>query len=85
MLHCRRFSNINEKKECIPVGCVTSAAVAICWGEGCLPQCMLGYTHTPGAWAWTPPWAWAWIPPMADPQPPPLGLDPSCEQNDRQV
>ena len=25
------------KQECIPVGCVPSAAVAICWGGGCLP------------------------------------------------
>ena len=31
-----------NKQECIPVGCVPSAAVAICWG--CLPQCMLEYT-----------------------------------------
>ena len=30
-------------QECIPVGCVPSAAVAVCWG-GCLHQCMLGYT-----------------------------------------
>ena len=33
----------NWKQECIPVGCVPPAAVAICWGEGCLRQCMLGY------------------------------------------
>ena len=25
------------------VGCVPPAAVAVCWGGGCLPQCMLGY------------------------------------------
>ena len=49
------------KQECIPVGCVLSAAVAIC--RGGLPQCMLGYT----------PWAWAWTPPWAD-TPTPLGL-----------
>ena len=41
------------KQECIPVGCVPSVAVSVggggvCRGgsawEGCLPQCMLGYT-----------------------------------------
>ena len=26
-----------EEQECIPVGCVTSAALAICPGGGCLP------------------------------------------------
>ena len=31
------------KQECIPVGCVLPAAVAVCC-RGCLPQCMLGYT-----------------------------------------
>ena len=34
-------------QECIPVGCVPPAGVAVCWG-GCLPQCMLGYTPGPG-------------------------------------
>ena len=34
------------KQECIPVGCVPSATVAVCWG-GCLPQCMLGYHQPP--------------------------------------
>ena len=53
----------NNKQECIPVGCVPSAAVTArgggvgggrgmsAWGR-CLPQCMLGYTppgrHPPG-------------------------------------
>ena len=53
-----------------------TVAVAICWGGGCLPQCMLGYTppglglDTPRAWAWTPPpLAWAWTTPKL-----PLGL-----------
>ena len=26
-----------KKQECIPVGCVPSAAVAVCLGGGCLP------------------------------------------------
>ena len=30
-------SKKNSKQECIPVGCVPSAAVADCWGE-CLPM-----------------------------------------------
>ena len=37
------------KQECIPVRYVLPAAVTVCWGWGCLPQCMLGYTpHGPG-------------------------------------
>ena len=44
----------STRQECIPVGCVPPAAVAI-HGGGCLPQCMLGYTHTPQVWAWRPP------------------------------
>ena len=32
---------IQDKPECIPVGCVLPSAVAICWGG--LPQCKLGY------------------------------------------
>ena len=35
------FGKKFSKQECIPVGCVTSAAVAICPG-GCLPKYMLG-------------------------------------------
>ena len=40
------------QQECIPVGCVPPAAVAVGrrWG---LPQCMLGYTSQ--VWAWRPP------------------------------
>ena len=38
------MSKIYNTQECIPVGCVPSAAVAVCYGGGCLPQCMLGYT-----------------------------------------
>ena len=58
-------------QECIPVGCVPSAAVAVCWrgvsasvhaGIHTLP---LGPGH-PRAWAWIPPtpWAWTWTPPL---------------------
>ena len=69
------------KKECIPVGCVPPAAVAICFcggaGGGCLPQCMLGYTprcgpgepHPPGVGLETP---WAR----------PLNLPPRCGPGD---
>ena len=28
---------INVQQECIPVGCVPSAAVAVCWGGGVCP------------------------------------------------
>ena len=33
-------------KECIPVGCVPNAAVAVYWGDICLSACWV--------WAWTP-------------------------------
>ena len=36
----------SHEEECIPVGCVPSAAVAVCWGVS-LPQCMVGYTPQP--------------------------------------
>ena len=39
------------KQECIPVGCVPPAAVAVC--RGGLPQCMLGYP--PGCGPGDPP------------------------------
>ena len=55
------------KQECIPVGCIRSAAVS--WGEGCLPQCMLGYT--PQAWAWRPPARTLNLPPWYGPGDPP--------------
>ena len=42
------FSKNRVKQECIPVGCVPYAAVAVGGGVssqvGCLPQCMLEYT-----------------------------------------
>ena len=71
--HWSEFPSKNlHKQECIPVGCVPSAAVAICLVG--LPQCMVGYT--PQVWAWTPP-----NPPGPGPghprwqTPPGLGLD----------
>ena len=51
---------ILPEQECIPVGCVPPAAVAV--SQGGLPQCMLGYT---------PPWLWAWRPPRCGPGDPP--------------
>ena len=51
----------NRKQECITVGCVPPAAVAVCLEGGYLLQCMLGYT----------PWAWAWTPPGCGPGHPP--------------
>ena len=72
----QKFANNNNKKklnyykqECIPVGCVPPAAVAICCWGWCLPQCMLGYTP-PRCWPGTP-WVWARTPPSQTPQPPP--------------
>ena len=50
-------------QKCIPVGCVPLAAVAVCWGRGCLPQCMLG--TPPGCDLDTP---------RPDPPTSPLGL-----------
>ena len=64
------YSTVHElKQECIPVGCILSAAVAICWWGGrvvCLSECWdlpplgsgpgppgLGL-YTPLVWAWTP-------------------------------
>ena len=71
----------HTKQECIPVGCVPSAAVAVCWGGGGLPQCMLGYTPLLGLdtpWAWTPPRPGPGHPSLGRPPsypPPGLGLD----------
>ena len=42
-------------QECIPVGCVLPAAVAICWGEGvCLSACWDTH-HSPGCEPGDPP------------------------------
>ena len=70
---------INLKQECIPVGCVPPAAVAV-WGV-CLSAC---WDTPPWVWAWRPslgvvlymtllgvgleaPWVWAWRPLWPDP------------------
>ena len=53
---CRCFSSThihnsvcNEQQECIPVGCVPSAAVAVCWGGCLLPgDAWLGGVPAPG-------------------------------------
>ena len=70
-------------QECIPVGCVPPAAVAV---GGGLPQCMLGYTplvvglETSPGWGLEtpsgqtpklPPWVWAWKPARHAGIPPP--------------
>ena len=64
------------KQECIPVGCVLPAAVAI-WGV-CLSAC---WDTPPWVWAWRPPWVWAWKPHLG------LGLEtpPGCWPGDPQV
>ena len=41
------------KQECIPVGCVPPAAVAVCWGSVCLSACW-DTPPSPQVWAWTP-------------------------------
>ena len=79
----------NSKQECIPVGCVQPAAVAV-W-EG-LPQCMLGSPlgvgletppprcgpgDLPQLWAWRPPPSCGPgnpHPPQPDPSTSPLGV-----------
>ena len=58
---------MRHQQECIPVGCVLSAAVALCWrGEGawsrgCLVLGGLVLRDSgPGgvAWSWEGPWSW---------------------------
>ena len=73
-------------QECIPVGCVPPAAVAVCWGGVCLsacwdtppgvgletpPQCGPGDTPRPDPS--TSPWVWAWRPARHARIPPPPG------------
>ena len=41
---------------------------------GCLPQCMLGYTHPLAVGLETHPQVWAWRPPRPDPSTFPLGV-----------
>ena len=54
-----------KKQECIPVGCVPPAAVAVSWGV-CLSAC---WDTLPWVWAWRPPQVWA------RKSPPGLGLE----------
>ena len=70
--------NLETKQECIPVGYVPPAAVAVCWGRGrgCLPQCMLGYTPL-GMGLKTPPWCGPGDPPSQT-----LNLPPGCGPGD---
>ena len=87
------FDNI-IKQECIPVGCVPPAAVAVClWGVGCLPQCRPG-SPPPRVWALRPPsqqdpsttpQVWAWRPPQSDPSIPPPGVGLETFPVDRQT
>ena len=61
---CIIYSSISiTKQECIALGCIPPAAVAINWRG--LPQCMLGYTTW--VWAWRPRQVWAWRPPGCGP------------------
>ena len=78
------------KQECIPVGCVPPATVAICWGVSASVHAKCG-PGDPQAWAWRPPWVWAgdptpgqtpqlppwvwaWRPPWTDPSSSPMGV-----------
>ena len=52
------FNNLIQ--ECIPVGCVLPAAVAVCWGGGVSASVHVGIPpgvglETPLVWAWRPP------------------------------
>ena len=59
------------KLECIPVGCVPPAAVAVCWEGGvCLIACW-DTRPTPLGVGLENPQVWAWRPPGQTPQPPP--------------
>ena len=51
----------NTQQECIPVGCVPPAAVAVCWGVSASVHA--GIHTTPGVCLETPPQVWAWRPP----------------------
>ena len=60
----RRTIEISSKQECIAVGCIPPAVVAV---GGGLRQCMLWYTPLGVALEKTPPWS--------DPSTSPLGVD----------
>ena len=71
-------TNIFLKQECIPVGCVPTATVAVCWGGVCLsacwdtppPGCGPGDTSS-GSTPQPPHWVWAWRPARHAGIPPP--------------
>ena len=70
-----KFQKHTPEQECIPVGCILPAAVAVSWGGG-LPQCMLGYPlgvglEIPLGVGLETPQVWAWRPPGQTPQPKP--------------
>ena len=85
------MKNKFQLQECIPVGCVPSAAKVVSrWGVSASVHAGIHILS----------WAWAWTPPMGRPPGPgpghPLGRQPPpqrpgprhpspCEQNDRQV
>ena len=59
------------KQECIPVGCIPPAAVAISWGGSASVHAGIHQPPLPWVWAWrlptgqtlqAPPWVWAWKP-----------------------
>ena len=52
------------RQECIPVGCVPPAAVAVCGGV--FASVHAGIPH-PGPGPGHPPWVWAWRYPQPDP------------------
>ena len=64
------------EQECIPVGYIPSAAVAVCLVGGGLPQCMFGYTP-PGVGLETPLGVGLETPPTR-----PLNLPPKCGPGD---
>ena len=84
------------KQECIPVGCVPPAAVAVNRGSASVhagihtPPCVgletplgVGLETPPGQTRQLPPWVWAWRPPLETCK---ACWDTTpCEQNDRQV
>ena len=85
MLFPEVILNPLHKQECIPVGCITSATVAICWGgawsqegvhgpRGCLLWGGLGpggCLVPGGAWSWGVPAPGGGIPACTEADPPP--------------
>ena len=57
------------QQECIPVGCIPSAAVAICLRGAASVHAGIPPLPRPG-----PPWAWVWRPLLARPLNLPLGM-----------